>query len=84
MLGNGTLHHVLDFGRNALEASQNNVDLVLTEAEDHEEGLEGDLNNGLSDEGRTEEDAERDQEVATEETCQVEQGVRNLFIVKAK
>jgi hypothetical protein len=51
---------------------------VLTEAEDHEEGLQGDLHNGLADEGSAEEDAEGDQEVPAQEPGQVEQRVRNL------
>jgi hypothetical protein len=51
---------------------------VLTEAEDHEEGLQGNLHYGFSNERSTEEDAEGDQEVPAKEPGQIEQRVRNL------
>ena len=51
---------------------------MLTEAEYHEEGLDRDLNDGFSYEGCSEEDTEGDQEVPTEETCKIEQWVRDL------
>jgi hypothetical protein len=52
---------------------------VLTEAEDHEERLQGDLHNGFTDEGSAEEDSEGDQEVATQEPGKIEQRVWNLL-----
>jgi hypothetical protein len=45
---------------------------VLGEAEDHEEALDGHLNDCLPDKGRPEEHAEGDQEVPAQETRQVE------------
>ena len=51
---------------------------MLTEAEDHEEGLQGDLHYGFTDEGSAEEDAEGDQKVPAQEPGQVEQRVWNL------
>ena len=62
----------LELGGHSFKHGQNDVDLVLAEAEDHEEGLEGDFDDRFTDEGRTEEHAEGDQEVTTQETCQVE------------
>ena len=52
---------------------------MLTEAEDHEERLKGDLYYGFTDESSTEEDSEGDQEVTAQEPGQVEEGVRNLL-----
>ena len=52
---------------------------MLTEAEDYEEGLQGDLHNGFADEGSAEEDAEGDQEVPAQKPSQVKQRVRNLL-----
>jgi hypothetical protein len=51
---------------------------VLTEAEDHEERLQGDLHNGFTDESSAEEDPEGDQEVAAQEPGKIKQRVRNL------
>lgn len=45
---------------------------MLTEAEDHEERLKGDLYYGFTDESSTEEDSEGDQEVTAQEPGQVE------------
>jgi len=78
LLGDGSLHKVLYFRGKALEHGQDDVNLVLTEAEDHEEGLQGNLHDGFSDERSAKEDAEGDQEVPAQEPGQVKQRVRNL------
>lgn len=49
---------------------------MLREAEDHEEGLNGDLDDCLADEGGAEEHTEGDQEVTAEEASEVEEWVR--------
>ena len=52
---------------------------MLTEAEDHEKRLQGDLHYGFPDESCAEKDTEGDKEVTAQEPGQIEQRVRNLL-----
>ena len=72
------MHHFLNFWRNALQHGQDDVDLVLAETEDNKERLQRDLENRFTNEGSPKENTEGDQEMPTEEACQIEQGVWNL------
>ncbi len=78
LLVNGTLENLLNLGGDTFEHCQNDVDLVLTEAEYHEEGLQIDFDDGFTNESCSEKHTEGDQEVTTQETSQVKEWVRNL------
>ena len=51
---------------------------MLGEAEDHEEGLDRDLDNSFTEESCSKEDAEWYEEMTAEESSQVEKRVRDL------
>lgn len=73
----GPLHLGAEDGQPA-DVAHGHVDQTLVEGEDHEEGLDVHLDDGLADQGGPEEGPEGDQEVAAGDPRQVEQRVGNL------
>jgi len=63
---------------NSVQEAENQGNLVVAEAENDEEALDGYFDNGLANESSSEKHAEGNQEVAAEEPSQVKQRVWNL------
>lgn len=77
MFVDNTLDQLLELRANFLEEFKDEVDLMLTEAENDEETLDWHFHDSFANESSSKEDGERHEEVTAKEASQIKERVRD-------